>query len=306
MRERAIATSPAWFTSRSSTAARTRSMEAAGSAAVGCAEAGTACGRGSATTIGAGMPAGIGLIVAARSRARGERRLSIRKLMRSNAVSSSLNSEAGTAFSCTASSTRDSIWCVSSPSAMAPAMRALPLSVCSTRRSDCAGPDSFGFSRQPRSPAPISGTSSFASSRKIGSSSGSISSSMRWVRRSIGISSTTMSSALACPGSCASTAGGSAADVAYAGTAGRATVGAAVGGSDSAATSGTLSAIGSSVCGLASWSSSATSPGAASGMRFSRTAATIDSSPAMAFSMIACSSGLTLRNDNCCSARSRP
>ena len=74
---------------------------------------------------------------------------------------------------------RDSIRCVSSPRRIAPAMRALPLNVCSVRRS-CARPrlPSCGLRRQARTSSPACGKSSAASSRKIGSTCASTSSRM--------------------------------------------------------------------------------------------------------------------------------
>ena len=80
-------------------------------------------------------------------------------------------------------STRVSMVWVSSPSPIAPAMRALPLSVWSARCIARAGSKFAGVARQALRSAPTWGTSSLASSRNTGSSCASISSpSRRWRR----------------------------------------------------------------------------------------------------------------------------
>ncbi len=68
--------------------------------------------------------------------------------------------------------------CASCPRRIAPAMRALPLNVCSVRRSCAAAACRRRARRQARSSSPACGNSSAASSRKIGSTCGSTSSRM--------------------------------------------------------------------------------------------------------------------------------
>ncbi len=62
----------------------------------------------------------------------------------------------------------DSMRCVSSPRRIAPAMRALPLNVCSVRRNSATGLPSCGLRRHARNSSPARGNSSAASSRKMG------------------------------------------------------------------------------------------------------------------------------------------
>ena len=77
------------------------------------------------------------------------------------------------------SSRRDSMRCASWPRRIAPAMRALPLNVCSVRRSARRrSRRRSGVRRHARSCSPACGNSSAASSRKIGSTCGSTSSRM--------------------------------------------------------------------------------------------------------------------------------
>src|SRR5882672_9734291 len=127
--------------------------------------------------------------------------------MRSQEVSRSWNSAAGKVFTPSAFSTRVSMWWVSSPIAMAPAMRELPLRVCRTRCSACPSAGLSGVSRQSRRAAPTAGTSSWASSRKICISSGSRSSSRRRWRRSRLTSRSRSSSAPSAAGSAEGAAG---------------------------------------------------------------------------------------------------
>ena len=97
--------------------------------------------------------------------------------MRSRSSSSASNSAGVAATSASPSTSRDSIRCVSSPRRIAPAIRALPLNVCSVRRSllrvlvGCRD-----WRRHARSSSPACGKSSVASSRKIGSTCASTSS----------------------------------------------------------------------------------------------------------------------------------
>src|SRR6266571_1582745 len=104
--------------------------------------------------------------------------------MRSHDVSNSANRAVGSVLTDMAFSTRVSMWCVSSPSAMAPAMRALPFRVCSTRCRAWPSAELSGLSRQSRMTEPTAGISSWASSMKVCKSSGSMSSSSRRWRRS--------------------------------------------------------------------------------------------------------------------------
>ena len=97
-------------------------------------------------------------------------------LMRSILSSSSTKSSGGYAFASIAASMRLSMMWVSSPRRIAPAMRALPFSVCRPRRSDCDTFSSAGLAFQSRRSPPIAGTSSCASSTNTGSSCSSISS----------------------------------------------------------------------------------------------------------------------------------
>ncbi len=88
--------------------------------------------------------------------------------MRSRSVSSVSSSAAPGRAIASPSGRRLSIRCVSSPSRIAPAMRALPLKVWSVRLRACTGAVSAGFLRHARSCSPACGKSSAASSRKIG------------------------------------------------------------------------------------------------------------------------------------------
>ncbi len=96
--------------------------------------------------------------------------------MRSRSSSSASNSAGVAATSVSPATRRDSIRCVSSPRRIAPAIRALPLNVCSVRRSLLACSSLPGWRRHARSSSPACGKSSVASSRKIGRTSRSTSS----------------------------------------------------------------------------------------------------------------------------------
>ena len=98
------------------------------------------------------------------------------RLRRSIFASSSPNSCAENSPRSIAASIWLSMMCVSSPSRIAPAIRALPLSVCRPRRSESEMFWSEGFAFQSRRSLPMCGTRVSASSRKIGSSCWSMSS----------------------------------------------------------------------------------------------------------------------------------
>ena len=149
-RARAMATSPASLTSWSTMSARTRSIafavstsawsrlvDASGAAATGAA-AGAACAAGCAAVsiADAGASAGAGCA----SHGSGtlplpSRNASSTNAIRSISVSSASNSSALGATGTSPIDSRDSIRCASSPRRIAPAIRALPFSVCSVRRS---------------------------------------------------------------------------------------------------------------------------------------------------------------------------
>ena len=100
---------------------------------------------------------------------------------RSMRSSASSNSRSGGGRLASISPTRVSSTCASSPRRMRPVMRALPFSVCRWRRRSAAGAWSAGCAFQRRMPSLTAGTSSRASSRKIGSRSRSTSSLiLRW------------------------------------------------------------------------------------------------------------------------------
>ncbi len=163
-RVRAMATSPDSLIRWSSVSALMRSIAAglgSGGSARGASARPAACGAGAGTAASGAGPA------AMRSTSR---------LRRSIFSSSSTNREAGTDSAASAASMRLSMTWVSSPSRMAPAMRALPFSVCSARCSDCCTFSSPGCAFQSRRSLPICGSRLCASSRKIGISCGSMSS----------------------------------------------------------------------------------------------------------------------------------
>ncbi len=99
-------------------------------------------------------------------------------LTRSIFDSSSPNNSGGSWPASSAVSTWLSMRWVSSPRRIAPAMRALPFSVCSARLSASAMRWSCGCAFQSRRSLPICGTSSSASSRNTGSRCASMSSRM--------------------------------------------------------------------------------------------------------------------------------
>ena len=218
MRERAIATSPASLTRRSTRSERTRSNARLGSsdnpvagasgspvpathvasapfrvrakaatsadipvsaviarAAISATPSDTA-GMSPDAASDSASPTSVGL----------PRKPSSSALTRSYEVTSPSKMAGAIACDPSALSTRDSMLCVTWPIAMAPAIRALPLSVCSVRCNPCELPVSKGAASQDRNCWPSKGTSSAASSRKIGSNCGSISSSMRSSNRSAG------------------------------------------------------------------------------------------------------------------------
>ena len=169
MRARVIATSPASLTSRSMMSARTRSIAwapASTSAASGARRPAPAAPSGTTTCFsapaaprcrrarrgGGGLrrpPAPLGARAAARwSCLRAARRARTRSDR--DRASSASKSSGVAATGASPVDSRDSIRCASSPRRIAPAIRALPLNVCSVRRSCRALPQSPGARRQPR------------------------------------------------------------------------------------------------------------------------------------------------------------
>src|SRR5882672_2371540 len=213
--------------------------------------------------------------------------------MRSQEVSRSWNSAAGKVFTPSAFSTRVSMWWVSSPIAMAPAMRELPLRVCRTRCSACPSAGLSGVSRQSRRAAPTAGTSSWASSRKICISSGSRSSSRRRWRRSRLTSRSRSSSAPSAAGSAEGAAGsaqtGSASGT-YTGASGDTAAGVGMRGAASTPSP--------------TRSRSAISAGTGCGTRSSTTPATMASSVSIASPTINCSPSESSLVARTCKARS--
>ena len=185
-RARAMATSPASLTRRSIKSARTRSIAALAASASGAAAVTASASAGGAFTgSGATTVSGAGAVGAgaAASSSHGSGvftspfcRRSSTKASRSRSVSRVSNSSGVDLASASPASRRLSISCVSSPKRIAPAIRALPLSVCKLRRSACAASTLAGLCRHARSCSPACGKSSAASSRKIGSTCSSTSS----------------------------------------------------------------------------------------------------------------------------------
>ncbi|MDT4844884.1 hypothetical protein FQZ97_788530 [compost metagenome] len=94
------------------------------------------------------------------------------------------------------SSISDSMRCARSPRRMAPASRALPLSVCSVRSTEARGAASSGWCDHWRSASPSWGISSAASSSKIGNRSTSTASA-RSMASSLSSSTTSAKASLA-------------------------------------------------------------------------------------------------------------
>ena len=112
----------------------------------------------------------------------------------SRSLSSASKSSGDPGVSASPEDSRFSIKCASSPSLIAPAMRALPLNVCSVRCSAWEASLSVGLRRQARSCSPVCGNNSAASSRKIGSTCRSTSS---WMLASVSTAADTRAAAAA-------------------------------------------------------------------------------------------------------------
>ncbi len=191
-RERAISTSPAWLIRRSSNWARTRTVwwAPARSGAVtgaGCASAGagdapapeaseavasedTAEAAGSAWSGPSARPSGPSCTCSPATRSTSKPACNASKLPSKGSICSAVGDSLSTRS--TADSSR---WAIS-PRRMAPASRALPLRVCRARSVSWRASSREGRPCQRRSAAPRRGSSSMASSSKMGNRSGSTSS----------------------------------------------------------------------------------------------------------------------------------
>ena len=182
-RERAIDNSPASFTKRSMMSALTRNNDWR-SRPSGAASSRTACAAAAMTAIVEGLSfwcsntsaTGTSMTAPRWSPALSR---SSEPVKRSKYSSISSNLATAGSLSVSIAIILDSSTCASSPRRINPAMRALPFKVCKWRASSITGLWSAGRARQARMPSPTCGTISLASSRKIGSRSLSISSSMR-------------------------------------------------------------------------------------------------------------------------------
>ena len=197
-RERAIITSPAWFTSRSSSCERTRTEcppaarrgAGAGAAPNGARNAtggasgwespGAGAGAGADWTTCASCPCSAAGAAGSAPVARSASKLACN----ASKLTSKGSMSAAATVSVSICSTAVSMRCAISPSRIAPARRALPLRVCRARSSSLRAPRFSGRDDHWRNAPPSVGSSSTASSSKMGNRSGSM------------LSSATMSSSI--------------------------------------------------------------------------------------------------------------